>query len=236
MIFEVITIFPELFSSVFNFGIVKRALVRGLLQIRYHDLRAFADDPHKKVDDRPYGGGDGMVLKPEPIFRAVAAVKAGGPVEEAQQKVLLLSPQGTPLTQALAAELTSLARIILICGRYEGVDERVKEALVDLEISVGDYILTGGEIPAMVVIDSVARLLPGALGGEFSATDESFARGMLDFPQYTRPAEFRGLKVPEVLLSGDHRKIQIWREQQARERTIKNRPDLLGIPYPPRQS
>jgi len=228
MIFEIVTIFPELFGSVFNYGIIKRAVQRNMIQIRYHDLCAFTDDPHQKVNDRPYGGGDGMVLKPEPIFKAVETIIGQSMEEPAKRKIVLLSPQGAVFNQELAVQLSELERIVFICGRYEGVDERVIEALVDQEISVGDYILTGGEIPTMVVVDAVTRLLPGALGGQSSASDESFSRGTLDFPQYTRPAEFRSRRVPEVLLSGDHKKIQAWREQQARERTQKNRPDLLG--------
>lgn len=228
MTFDIVTIFPELFTSVFQHGIVKRAVQRGLADIRCHDLRSFTEDLHQKVDDRPYGGGDGMVLKPEPIFKAVEAILAQATEEATKRKIILLSPQGRVFNQQMAIDFSRLERILLICGRYEGVDERVVDALIDMEVSVGDYILTGGEIPTMVIVDAVTRLLPEALGGATSAWDESFARGTLDFPQYTRPAEFRNRRVPEVLLSGDHKKIQAWREQQAQERTRKNRPDLLS--------
>lgn len=227
MIFDVITIFPDMISPVFSFGILKKAIDKGLVRINIHDLRDFTTDAHKTVDDRPYGGGDGMVLKPEPIFRAVESIVGRSHEDEPKRSVILLSPQGRVFDQKQAVRLAELERLVLICGRYEGVDQRVIDFLVDEQISIGDYILSGGEIPAMVVIDAVARLLPNVLGGGSSAQKESFMTGILDHPQYTRPAEFRGMMVPEVLLSGDHEKIKRWRESQALELTKKNRPDLL---------
>ncbi len=223
MRFDIITIFPEMFASVFSGGIVKRALERETVRIAVHDLRDFTEDKHRQVDDRPFGGLEGMVLKPEPIFRAVEAVR-----EDAGSRVYLLSPQGRPLDAALARELASYAQVILICGRYEGVDERVVEHLADGEISIGDYVLSGGELAAAVVIDAAARFVPGVVGKEGSVANDSFAGGILDFPQYTRPREFRGLKVPQVLFSGDHKKIERWRRKKALEKTVRLRPDLVS--------
>ena len=236
MIFDVITIFPGFFSSILEHGLLKRALMGGHVQIQLHDLRDYADDRHRTVDDRPFGGGPGMVLKPEPIFRAVEALKKGS--AEATFPVVLLSPQGRLLKQAVAEELALEARIVLICGRYEGVDERVAESLATDELSIGDYVLSGGELAAAVVMEAVTRLLPGVLGNEESRAQDSFApsadgdtalgrHGLLGFPQYTRPAEFHGLLVPEVLLSGNHEEIRQWRHRQALVRTWRKRPDLL---------
>ena len=211
-----------MFASVFSGGVVKRALERETVRIAVHDLRDFTEDKHRQVDDRPYGGLEGMVLKPEPIFRAVEAVR-----EDAESRVYLLSPQGRPLDTALARELASYAQVILICGRYEGVDERVVEHLADGEISIGDYVLSGGELAAAVVVDAAARFVPGVVGKEGSVENDSFTGGILDFPQYTRPREFRGLKVPQVLFSGDHKKIERWRRKKALEKTVRQRPDLV---------
>ena len=236
MIFDVVTIFPRFFSSILEHGLLRRALAGGHAQIRLHDLRDYADDRHHTVDDRPFGGGPGMVFKPEPLFRAVEALKKGS--GEASLPVVLLSPQGRLLKQAVAEELAQEARIVLICSRYEGVDERVAESLATDELSIGDYVLSGGELPAAVVMETVIRLLPGALGNQESWAQDSFTssaeggtalrrQGLLDFPQYTRPMEFRGLLVPEVLLSGNHEEIRQWRHRQALVRTWRKRPDLL---------
>jgi tRNA (guanine37-N1)-methyltransferase len=222
MRFDIITIFPEMFAGVFSGGVVKRALDRGTLRIELHDLRDFTTDKHRQVDDRPFGGLEGMVLKPEPIFRAVEAVRGDG-----RSKVYLLSPQGRRLDAELARELAMEEQVVLICGRYEGVDERVVEHLADGEISIGDYVLSGGELAAAVVVDAAARFVPGVVGKEGSVRNDSFAEGVLDFPQYTRPREFRGLKVPPVLFSGDHKKIERWRRKKALEKTIRLRPDLV---------
>jgi tRNA (guanine37-N1)-methyltransferase len=236
MIFDVVTIFPELFRSILEHGVFKRAIAAGCAEIRLHDLRDFTDDRHRTVDDRPFGGGPGMVFKPEPVFRAVAAIKteavgAGFPV-------ILLSPQGRLLTQAVAQELSREARVALICGRYEGVDERVADHLATDELSIGDFVLSGGELAAAVVMEAVIRLLPGVLGNEESCQQDSFASwkegahpgraGLLDCPHYTRPAEFQGWKVPDVLLSGNHEQIRQWRRQRALEKTWRRRPDLLA--------
>jgi tRNA (guanine37-N1)-methyltransferase len=218
---DVLTLFPEMFAGPLDVSIVGRARKSGLLDLRVHNLRDWTHDRHKTVDDRPFGGGAGMVMKPEPLFEAVEAL--GGE----QAHVLLLGPAGRPFTQAIARELAQRQHVLLICGSYEGVDERVREGLVDDELSIGDYVLTNGGLPAMVVIDAVTRLLPGALGDEHSAADESFSHGLLEYPHYTRPAEFRGMKVPEVLLSGHHAEIEKWRAAQARQRTAERRPDLL---------
>jgi tRNA (guanine37-N1)-methyltransferase len=223
MRFDVITIFPEIFSEVFDFGIVRRAVEAGLIEIHIHDLRDHTTDRHRQVDDRPFGGGAGMVMKPEPLFRAVEALTRDG----IEAPVALLSPQGRLFSQSVAEEYAQKPRLILICGRYEGVDERVVEHLITDEVSIGDYVLSGGEIPAMVVVDAVTRLVPGALGCEESAQYESFADGLLDHPQYTRPAEYRGLKPPEVLLSGNHAEIERWRRRKALEKTLRRRPDLI---------
>ena len=223
MRFDIITIFPEMFTGVFSGGVVKRALDREIVRIEVHDLRDFTTDKHRQVDDRPFGGLEGMVLKPEPIFRAVEAVRGDG-----GGKVYLLSPQGRTLDAGLARELAAEPQVILVCGRYEGVDERVAEHLVDGEISIGDYVLSGGELAAAVVVDAVARFVPGVVGKEGSVRNDSFSGGILDYPQYTRPREFRGHGVPAVLFSGDHKKIERWRRAQALEKTARRRPDLVG--------
>ncbi len=225
MRFDIITIFPEIFREVFDFGIIRRAVESGLIQIGIHDLREFTYDRHHQVDDRPFGGGAGMVMKPEPLFRAVEALRHDAQADKAT--TLLLSPQGRLFNQRVAEELSRAGHAVLICGRYEGVDERVVEHLVDDEISIGDYVLSGGEIPAMVVIDAVTRLIPGALGCGESAERESFTKGLLDYPHYTRPAEYRGLKAPDVLLSGNHGEIERWRHQKAIEKTLRRRPDII---------
>ena len=229
MRFDIITIFPDFFDGAFDHGIIRRARAAGLVKIEAHDLRGWTSDKHHTVDDRPFGGGDGMVLKPEPIFAAVEKLTGAGARDLYQEttRVVLLSPQGRVFTQALAEELTRAEQVVLICGRYEGVDERVAEALVTDEVSIGDYILSGGEPAAVVVVDAVVRLVPGALGSETSAVNESFSEGLLDCPHYTRPLEFRGMRVPEVLLSGHHALIARWRREEALRKTRRNRPDLL---------
>lgn len=227
---DILTIFPEFFEAVFDFGIVKRAKIRGLVEINIHNLRDFTKDKHRKTDDRPFGGGEGMVMKPEPIFNAVENLLGTCNRNEypSGTRVILLSPQGFVFKQKFARELAQQAkRIILICGRYEGVDERVNEALVTDEVSIGDYVLSGGEPAAIVIVDSVVRLLPEALGCPISAVRESFTENLLDYPQYTQPREYRGMKVPEVLLSGNHAEIEKWRKQKAIEKTMKVRKDLL---------
>ena len=231
MRFDIISIFPELFRRVFDFGIIRRAVESGLVEIQTHDLRDYTHVRHRQVDDRPFGGGAGMVMKPEPLVKAAEALKHGS--EPGKSRTLLLSPQGKLFTQQMAMDISGLERVILVCGRYEGIDERVVESVIDEEISIGDYVLTGGEIPAMVLIDAVVRLIPGALGCGQSAEIESFSagdlwHGLLDYPHYTRPAEYRGMKVPEVLLSGHHAEIEKWRRRKSLEKTIKNRPDLLN--------
>ena len=226
---DIITIFPEYFREAFDHGIIRRAREAGLVNIQPHDLRSWTSDKHHIVDDRPFGGGDGMVLKPEPIFAAVESL-TGAPRREqvaTSKRVVLLSPQGKQFTQSLASEFAECDQLVLICGRYEGVDERVAESLVTDEVSIGDYVLSGGEPAALVVIDAVVRLIPGALGNETSATTESFTGGLLDFPHYTRPPEFENMRVPEVLLSGHHADIAKWRREAAEEKTKRNRPDLL---------
>ena len=223
MRFDIITIFPEIFSGVFDFGIVRRAVEAGLIEIHLHDLRDYTDDRHRQVDDRPFGGGAGMVMKPEPLFRAVESVTNSEP----SVSVALLSPQGRLFSQTIAGEYSEAGRLVLVCGRYEGVDERVVEHLITDELSIGDYVLSGGEIPAMVVVDAVTRLIPGALGCAQSAERESFSGGLLDHPQYTRPADYRGLKAPEVLLSGNHAEIECWRRRKSIEKTLRRRPDLI---------
>src|SRR4029079_10375245 len=227
---DIITIFPEFFRDVLEYGIVRRAQVAGLVQIAAHDLRQWTSDKHHVVDDRPFGGGDGMVLKAEPIFAGVEALTGATKREDlaADQRVVLLSPQGKVLSQSLAQELTeTTTQLVLLCGRYEGVDERVVDALVTDEVSIGDYVLSGGEPAALVLVDALVRLLPGALGSDTSAVFESFSEGLLDCPHYTRPPEFRGMKVPEVLLSGNHKEIERWRREAALAKTRRNRPDLL---------
>jgi tRNA (guanine37-N1)-methyltransferase len=247
MKFEIVTIFPDFFRGPLDYGIVRRAREAGLIEILVHDLRAFTTDRHKTVDDRPFGGGEGMVLKPEPLFACAESLKLASRDERtaagAKETVVLLSPQGRMFTQGVAEELAKIERIILICGRYEGVDERVAEGLADREISIGDYVLSGGELGAAVIIDTITRLVPGALGNEASAWQESFSAtlkavtdgpdstcssgGLLDYPHYTRPAEFRGMAVPEVLMGGNHEQIRKWRRRKALEKTLRNRPDLL---------
>lgn len=248
MRFDIITIFPDLFTGTFGYGIVKRALVKGLIQVETHDLRTFTHDRHRTVDDRPFGGGEGMVLKPEPLVEAVESLGVTPKPERNPQResVILLSAQGARFTQATARELAESDRIVLLCGRYEGVDERVNELVSDRELSIGDYVLSGGELAAAVIIDATMRLLSGVLGNEDSSAFESFGHGdnhfaetqgpprsthgsggILDYPHYTRPAEFRGLAVPEVLAGGDHAAIRKWRRERALEKTFKNRPDLL---------
>ena len=216
---DIITIFPKMFESVLNESIVKRAQKKGKVKIYLHDLRDHACDKHRKVDDRPFGGGSGMVMRPEPIFKAVQDLSS-------HAKVILLSPQGKRLNQGIAKRLSRLRHIILLCGRYEGIDERVRRHLVDEEISIGDYVLTGGELPAMVLVDCLVRLIPGVLGDRNSLNFESFEGNLLEYPQYTRPADFQGRKVPAILLSGDHKKIAEWRKDQAIKNTRKKRPDL----------
>jgi len=221
--FHLLTIFPEFFEGPFKHGVVARGAQFGALELIVHDLRKWTHDLHRTVDDRPFGGGEGMLLKPQPIFEAVEAI---WPEKTARQKVILLSAQGRRFTQQVAREYLDAEELLFICGRYEGVDERVAEHLADDEISIGDYVLSGGELAAAVVIDSVARLLPGVLGNADSAVNESFEDGILDCPQWTRPAEFRDWKVPEVLLGGNHAEIRKWRRQAAIEKTARLRPDL----------
>jgi tRNA (guanine37-N1)-methyltransferase len=253
--FELITIFPDFFCGPLEYGIVRRARESGVVEINIHDLRSFTKDKHRTVDDRPFGGGEGMVLKPEPIFDCVEFLRVTPRQERVSRRVkesvVLLSPQGELFNQRNAAEMSELDRVFLICGRYEGVDERVSESLADREISVGDFVLSGGELPAAIIVDAVTRLLPGALGNEASARTESFATGevncrlpvdaggkripdstisaggLLDYPHYTRPSDFRGMVVPEPLASGDHEAIRRWRRKRALEKTLRNRPELL---------
>jgi len=229
VIFHVLTIFPEFFQGPFEHGVIRRGREAGALEVRIHNLRDFTFDRHKTVDDRPFGGGEGMLMKAEPVFLAVESIF---PEPQPGRRTVLLSAQGRLFDQAVANELSGLSELLLICGRYEGVDERVAEHLADGELSIGNYVLSGGELAAAVVIDAVARLLPGVLGNESSAVFESFQEaghsgGVLDCPQYTRPAEFRGWKVPEILLSGNHEEIRRWRRQAALEKTARLRPDLL---------
>jgi tRNA (guanine37-N1)-methyltransferase len=223
---DILTLFPQMFEAPFDFGIFKRAIDNGLVSLNLHSIRDYTHDKHHTADDYPYGGGAGMVLRPGPIFEAVEAIRAAldGPGE---LPVILLSPQGRLFSQAVARELSQHPHLIFICGHYEGFDERVREHLATDEISIGDYVLTGGEVPALVVIDTVLRLLPGVLGSEASPIEDSHAEGLLEYPQYTRPADFRGWKVPEVLLSGNHAQIARWRREQIIRRTLERRPDLL---------
>ena len=220
---DVITIFPPLLAGAFEHSIIKRARDRGIVELRVHDLRDYTDDRHRTVDDYPYGGGAGMVMKPEPWFRAVESLRTHGD----SARAILLTPQGQRLDQAVAQRLAEEDRLIVLCGRYEGVDERVREHLVDEEISIGDYVLSGGEPAAVVLVDSLVRLLPGALGSPQSTVEESFSEGLLEYPQYTRPPEFRGWRVPDVLLSGDHGAVERWRRERRIERTRDRRPDLM---------
>jgi tRNA (guanine37-N1)-methyltransferase len=249
---DILTIFPDFFRGPLDYGIVRRARETSLVEINIHDLRSFTKDKHRTVDDRPFGGGEGMVLKPEPIFECLESFGDIASREmrwkpEAKQSVILLSAQGRTLDQTLAAELSTLDRIVLICGRYEGVDERISEYLADREISIGDYVLSGGELGAAVVVDTVTRLIPGAVGNQNSTRQESFTQsvngqaevsgdgpsstcvsgGLLDYPHYTRPAEYRGMTVPEVLVNGNHDQIRTWRRKTALAKTFRNRPDLL---------
>jgi tRNA (guanine37-N1)-methyltransferase len=222
--FDVITLLPDIFYAYLKESILKRAIQKGLLDVKIYNLRDFAKDKHKTVDDYPYGGGSGMVMKIEPIYNAIKKIKEDG----LERLVIMLSPQGKTYNQDIAEELLKInKRILLLCGRYEGIDERVREFLVDEEISIGDYILTGGELPALVIIDSITRLVPGVVGDEQSIKKESFTWGILDYPHYTRPPEFMGMKVPEVLLSGNHKEIERWRRKEALRRTLQKRPDLL---------
>jgi tRNA (guanine37-N1)-methyltransferase len=252
---DILTIFPDFFRGPLDYGIIRRARETGLAEVNIHDLRNFTKDKHRTVDDRPFGGGEGMVLKPEPIFECLESLGGLAPRAEringsAKQSVIVLSPQGARLDQALAAELSTLERIVLICGRYEGVDDRVSEHLADREVSIGDYVLSGGELGAAVILDTVVRLIPGAVGNEASTRQESFTEqlvagegaratlesgpsstcvsgGLLDYPHYTRPADFRGMAVPEVLVNGNHEDIRRWRRKTALAKTLRNRPDLL---------
>ncbi len=246
---DIVTIFPDFFRGPLDHGITRRATEMGLVKIEVHDLRQFTHDRHRTVDDRPFGGGEGMVLKPEPLFECLESLQLAPREEringEARETVILLSAQGQRFTQKVTAELAALDRIVLICGRYEGVDERVADFLADRELSIGDYVLSGGELAAAVIVEAVTRLLPGAVGNEASTRQESFtahvpaeevsaadstcgSAGLLDYPHYTRPAEFRGMPVPEVLLNGDHQQIRRWRREQALKKTLRNRPDLLA--------
>lgn len=228
--FDIVTIFPEFFRESFDYGIIRRARAADLVDIKAHDLRGWTTDKHHSVDDRPFGGGDGMIFKPEPVFAAVEELTGASERREYPKgtRVVLLSPQGRVFTQQVAQDFaTNATQIVLICGRYEGVDERVVEGVVTDELSIGDYVLSGGEPAALVVIDAIVRLLPGALGSDTSATYESFSEGLLDYPHYTRPTELKGMKVPEVLLSGNHAEINSWRREQALKKTKRNRPDLL---------
>lgn len=254
---DILTIFPDFFRGPFDYGIVRRARETGLVEIRIHDLRSFTKDKHRTVDDRPFGGGEGMVLKPEPIFECLESLGDIAPREDrvaadarealaAKQSVILLSAQGRTLDQSLATQLSELDRLVLICGRYEGVDERISEHLADREVSIGDYVLSGGELGAAVIVDTVTRLIPGAVGNQNSTRQESFTAsnaaselklsganatcgsgGLLDYPHYTRPADFRGMAVPEVLMNGNHDEIRNWRRKTALAKTLRNRPDLL---------
>lgn len=221
---DVLTLFPAMFAGPLDESIIKRAREAGLLQLSLHNLRDYTHDRHRTVDDRPFGGGPGMLLKPEPLFEAIEALRSS------EAKVIMLSPSGRRFNQAVARELAEEKHLVLVTGHYEGFDERVRLQLADEELSIGDFVLTNGALPAMVVIDAVARLLPGVLGDDQSAADESFSQGLLEYPQYTRPAEFRGMKVPDVLLSGNHAEIAKWRSEQAAHRTKERRPDLLETP------
>lgn len=227
MLIDIITIFPDIFKPYFDESILKIAQNKNKLKIRLRNLRDYTLDPHRKVDDRPFGGGPGMVMTPEPIFRAVEKIKRNTEYGIRTTKTILLSPQGKTFNQKLAQKLSKYRHLILICGRYEGVDERVRKHLADEEISIGDYILTGGELAAMVLVDAVSRIIPGVLGDDDSARFESYSENLLEYPQYTRPADFRGMRVPWVLLSGNHKKIQEWRKNEALKITKKKRPDLL---------
>ncbi len=223
MRFDILTIFPEMFATLINYGIIGRAVKRQQIKINVVNIRDFSKGPHMMTDDRPFGGGDGMVMKPGPIFQALESI----PTEKGGRRVILLTPQGQPFNQSIARDLTKLKQIVLVCGRYEGVDERVRSRCVDMELSIGDYILTGGELPAMVIVEVVSRLIPGILGGVRSSLEESFEDYFLEYPQFPRPRVFQGDGVPSVLLSGDHEKIRLWRRTQSIKRTLERRPDLL---------
>jgi len=228
--FDVFSILPEVFPSYLETSILKKARERGFIDVRVHNIRDYTHDKHHITDDTPYGGGGGMVMKPEPMFEAVESVlDVALPAADTRQRipVILLTPQGRVFTQRVADELSQYEHIALLCGRYEGIDERIREHLVTDEISVGDYVLTGGELPAMVLIDAVSRLIPGVLGDPTGAADDSHAMGLLEYPHYTKPPEFRGWKVPDILLSGDHGKIEKWRREQALIRTLRKRPDMI---------
>lgn len=222
--FDILSIFPEMFSSPFNFSMLKKAQENGIINIALHDIRDWADDKHKMTDDAPYGGGCGMVMKLEPVEKALSAIRKN---DQKDSTVILMTPQGEVFNQQIAAELSEKKQIIILCGRYEGVDERIREHLVDREISIGDYILTGGELAAMVLIDAVSRLLPDFLGNPESKLSESFSQHLLEYPQYTRPAVYKGWKVPDVLLSGNHAEIERWRKNESLRKTYRRRPDLL---------
>lgn len=224
MRFDILTLFPDLFTPFLREGVLGRAVGKGLLDIRLTNIRDFAQGPHRVTDDRPYGGGSGMVMKPDPIFRALASLDR---VEVGDCQVILMTPQGDLFDQTTAWELSKFEQLIFICGRYEGVDERIRSNHIDRELSIGDYILTGGELSAMVVVDAVSRLVPGVLGGERSNLEDSFSEGLLEYPHYTRPQVFEGQEVPSVLLSGDHEKIRLWRRTESLRRTLERRPDLL---------
>ncbi len=233
LIIDILTIFPDMFSGPFNESIIKKGQEKGLLNINITDIRDFSVDKHKKVDDYPYGGGPGMVMKPEPIFNAVEfIVGKHKDVKPSERCVILMTPQGELLNQEKAIELARKQHLIIICGHYEGIDERIRQFLVDKEISIGDYILTGGEIPAMVLLDCVARLVPGVLGEALSIEEESFSHGRLEYPHYTRPENYKGYEVPDILLSGNHKLISEWRRIESIKKTIIKRPDLLSK-YPP---
>jgi tRNA (guanine37-N1)-methyltransferase len=221
--FDILSIFPEMFASPLNCSILKRAREKGLVEIRLHNIRDYAEDKHKMTDDAPYGGGGGMVMKVEPIDRALASIVP----ERDGVLTILLTPQGETFSQKMAEEMSLCSRIVLICGRYEGVDERVRDHLVDREVSMGDFILTGGELSAMMIVDAISRLVPGVLGNDESAPSDSFSMGTLEYPHYTRPSDYRGWLVPEILLSGNHREIQAWRRMESLRRTYLRRPDLL---------
>jgi len=224
VIIDIVSIFPDMFEGPLSTSIIGSARERGLLEVRCHDLRDWTYDKHRSTDDSPYGGGPGMVMKPQPLFEAVDAVQA---LEDEPGRVIFFTPAGVPFTQSLAEELAGEERLVMVCGRYEGFDERAL-MLADLELSIGDYVLTGGELPAMVVVDAVSRLLPGVLGHEDSASDESFSDGLLEYPQYTRPAVYRDYEVPEVLRSGDHPRVAAWRREQSIRKTARVRPELLA--------
>jgi tRNA (guanine37-N1)-methyltransferase len=229
MQFEVFTLLPEVFPPYLESSILQKARQRGLIDVRVHNIRDYTHDRHHTTDDTPYGGGGGMVMKPEPVFEAIETVLGveAGQAQPPPFPVILLTPQGRVFTQRIAEELAAHERIALLCGRYEGVDERIREHLVTDEISIGDYVLTGGELPALMIVDAVSRLIPGVLGDPTGAEDDSHSMGLLEYPHYTRPPEFRGWQVPEILLSGDHARIEKWRREQALQRTLRRRPDIL---------